>query len=74
MKFKVVFLDDDTNEEVTRSEHTYEEIAIMFNVTRLRLKIGDVIKVCDIKDKIYGIHENGLAVYVTEVDGVEIVD
>lgn len=74
MKFKVVFLDDDTNEEVTRSEHTYEEIAIMFNVTRLRLKIGDVIKVCDIKDKIDGIHENGLAVYVTEVDGVEIVD
>lgn len=68
MEFKIVFINHKTSKQITKSNHSYEEVFSMFNSGKIILKVNDKVEMFSIVDKVYNIEKKGFAIFLKEAE------
>lgn len=67
-KFKVIFLESKTNNQIIKGEYGYEEIVGMLNSGKVFFKVEEKAQLYRIVDKFYKVDSKGLAIFLKEID------
>ncbi|NMF04555.1 hypothetical protein ACUH7Y_09540 [Clostridium beijerinckii] len=68
MEFKIVFINHKTSKQITKSNHSYEEVISIFNSGKIILKVNKKVEMFSIVDTVYNVEKKGFAIFLEETE------